>query len=181
MSDDFIGRPLGDAARHAAEQNELRRTYDYLFAAERDRLTAEVNRLRADSRELTKQVESLTLKAARLEDDLANAVKKSKPYNRVVFDLKATVAGDAATVLHTMAAMYGRARGGSIRLTHGEVDANTLHVWIEYDVCGGHPADMRRMLAKVLKSAGSVLVEDPTIAVVSRTRLTDDGEPISPV
>ncbi len=97
-----------------------------------------------------------------------------------MFDLKAAVTGEAAIVLETTADMYGRARGGNIRLTHGGLEGNTLHVWIEYDVCGGHPADLLRMLAKVLKSSGSTLVEDPTITMVRRTRLTDDGQPISP-
>lgn len=177
MNDNFIGRPLGDAAQQVAEQNELRRRYDYLFATERDRLTQQVETLASENRDLREQVRSLTSGVARLEHDLGKVIRKSKPYNRVVFDIKATITGDASSVLDTMIEMYGRALGGSIRLTHGDADGNSLHAWVEYDVCGGHPADMRRMLARVLRHVGTEVVADPVITVIDRKSLSADGTP----
>jgi hypothetical protein len=97
---------------------------------------------------------------------------KRKPLNRVIFDVKATIAPDAEGTFEAIKRRHGPTK--KLRITHQSVEGQSLWIKMEYTVRGGHPADVRRALDKCLADAGATLVGEPSIEVIERTKLEDD-------
>jgi len=102
----------------------------------------------------------------------ALANRKPKPLNRVVMDARFTVAERPLDVIEEIRKRYSPATAKSgFKASHYDVAGNEIWVRFDYTVCGGHPADVRRVLKKVTDAANVEVeggVANVAVDVVSR-------------
>lgn len=176
---------MGDAARRIHEQHQQRKQYDHLFAAERDRLQATIRDLEARNLDLLMQIREAERKVTRLETIADHDARKKErrakgsgvmkgQRNRVVYDMRWSVDGDAVAVRDAMLRRYS---DGTFVVTNAQVIGNDLWLWATHVVVGGCRDDALRRIKRACRDAGAELVADPEIEILSREPVQDDQMP----
>jgi len=119
------------------------------------RLAAEELQQRLDLIDARRQAElHAKLVAVRERYKAEERERKRKPPNRKTFRVVIHGAEDPAAVLAMMWERFGdhenASTPGSRIVTHGSVFGSDVHLTIVYSVRGGHPADFRRWIGRLL-------------------------------
>lgn len=155
MYDPTSGRDMGETARRINEESQLRKQYDYLFAAERARLEQQVHDLEARNADLSVKLGEYRSKVSRLESAAAYAERKKsrgsgpkpKERNRVIYWVTACLDSDAAelgAVLWQTRRKRGDGPEDGMKVVTYAAEGNVLKLVIDYTVKGGNPQDIWR-------------------------------------